>query len=520
MKNFLRDDFTIGSRLFLTGIGLVYLIAFISLWLQVEGLFGSEGIMPVERYFDRLAGQENPWSYILRYPSLLWLDHFLHLGNTTLHIICGTGLICSLLALFNFYRGISLFLCWLLYLSLVTLGSPFLSFQWDNLLLESGFLAIWLAGFKRRDQQLSPFILFLLYLLLFRLMFFSGYVKLASNDPVWWNLTALGLHFETQPLPHFLSWYFHQLPTIILKVSTAIMFFIELIAPLFIFLARRLRHAAGILFIAFMLLISASGNYTFFNLLTIVLCLLLFDDRCYRRCLPFTFLQKQNYSTTGNYTKHILKIVCIVMVASAIITEGRRWLPLSQYPVISLVYSLVRPFRSVNTYGLFADMTTSRTEIIFEISSDGANWQELQFKWKPVELDAFPGWVQPHQPRLDWQLWFAGLYYQRVLPLFQQQFDRVPESYDEIHRFIYQRYRRIYYRHVWVHNFMEGILQKHQSVMNLTAHENWPEEPFYLRAWLYDYRFTRGNSSTQNYDEQGSWWVRDNKRLLFPAFKL
>ena len=512
MKNFLRDDFTIGSRLFLTGIGLVYLIAFISLWLQVEGLFGSEGIMPIERYFDRLAGHENPWSYILRYPSLLWLDYFLHLGNTALHIICGTGMICSILALFNFYRGISMFLCWLFYLSLVTLGSPFLSFQWDNLLLESGFLAIWLAGFKKQDQKPSLFILFTIFLLLFRLMFFSGYVKLASNDPVWWDLSALSLHFETQPLPNALSWYFHQLPTIILKVSTAIMFFIELIAPFFIFFTRHLRHTAGILFIAFMLLIIASGNYTFFNLLTIVLCLLLFDDRWSQRCLPFTFLQKENFSTTGNYTGPVLKIVCIVMVALALITEGRRWLPFDHYPVVSQVYRFVRPFRSVNNYGLFSVMTKTRPEIVFELSTNGKEWKELEFKWKPVRLDARPGWVQPHQPRLDWQLWFAGLYYQRILPLFQQQFGRAPESYDNIHHFIYQRYRRGYYRHVWVHNFMEGILQRRLPVMNLTTHENWLEEPYYLRAWIYDYRFTRGKNL--------NWWVRENKRLLFPAFNL
>ena len=163
MKNFLRDDFTFGPRLFLIGIGLVYLIAFISLWLQVEGLFGSEGIMPVERYFDRLAGQENLWSYILRYPSLLWLDYFLNLGDSFLHIHCGVGVVLSILALFNWYRGISLLLSWLFYLSLVTLGSPFLSFQWDNLLLETGFLAIWLSGFRRRDQKPSPFILLITF---------------------------------------------------------------------------------------------------------------------------------------------------------------------------------------------------------------------------------------------------------------------------------------------------------------------------------------------------------------------
>ena len=113
MKNLPRYNFTIGSSLFLKGIALVYLIAFASLWLQVEGLFGSEGIMPIEHYFGRLASQENHLSYILRYPSLLWLDHFLKLGNTAQYIICGTGLECSLLGLFNYYRGISLLLCWL-----------------------------------------------------------------------------------------------------------------------------------------------------------------------------------------------------------------------------------------------------------------------------------------------------------------------------------------------------------------------------------------------------------------------
>ena len=179
-----------------------------------------------------------------------------------------------------------------------------------------------------------------------------------------------------------------------------------------------------------------------------------------------------------------------------------------QYPVFSNIYSFVRPFRSVNTYGLFADMTTTRPEVIFEISADGNNWQELQFKWKPVALDARPRFEQPHQPRLDWQLWFAGLFYERVLELFWQKNEREPESYDEIHRFIYQRYRQVYSRHVWVHNFMEGILNKSPSVLNLTAHENWPDKPFYLRAWLFDYNFTRIG--------ENAWWQRKNKRLLFP----
>ena len=510
MKSFYKGNFTLGSRMFLTGIALIYLIAFVSLWLQIEGLFGSEGIMPMERFFERLSKQENTVAYILRYPSLLWLDHFLKLGNNFLHILCGMGSLLSILALFNYWRGYSLSLCWLFYLSLVVLGSPFLSFQWDNLLLESGFLAIWLAGFKRRDQKPSHFILFTVYLLLFRLMFFSGYVKLASNDPVWWNLSALLLHFETQPLPHALSWYFHQIPPILLKIATALMFFIELVVPFFIFMGRRLRHSAGILFMVFMLVIILSGNYTFFNFLTVVLCLSLFDNEFYRRwlvVLPMRFLKKGNLSLLGKTWGIIQKVICLLMVTLAFITECRRWPPISQFPVISNLNSFVRPFRSVNTYGLFANMTTSRPEVIFEISADGDNWEELKFKWKPVALDARPRFVQPHQPRLDWQLWFAGLFYERVLGLFWQNFNREPESYDEIHRFIFQRYRQVYSRHLWVHNFMEEILNKSPAVLKLTSHEDWPDKPFYLRAWLFDYNFTRIG--------ENAWWKRKNKRLLF-----
>ena len=117
-------------------------------------------------------------------------------------------------------------------------------------------------------------------------MFFSGYVKLASNDPVWWNLSALSIHFETQPLPHAMSWYFHQLPGIILKIGTAIMFIIELLMPFFIFTGRRLRHIAGISFIIFMLVIGISGNYKFFNLLTIIICVPLFDNQFFKSFIP------------------------------------------------------------------------------------------------------------------------------------------------------------------------------------------------------------------------------------------
>ena len=510
-----KQKFTIGTQIFLYGISATYFIAFISLWLQIEGLFGLDGIMPVQQYFESISKQENILSFILNYPSIIWLDQFFNLGNNMLHLICLLGCLSSIISMVNYYRGYSLILCWILYLSLTVMGSPFLNFQWDILLLESGFLSIFLAGFSKRNLHPSPYILFLLYLLLFRIMFFSGYVKLASNDPVWWNLSALSIHFETQPLPHAISWYFHQLPGIILKIGTAIMFIIELLMPFFIFTGRRLRHIAGISFIIFMLVIGISGNYTFFNLLTIIICIPLFDNQFFKFIFPFKLiesLKKINLHHIKKYTRISQKSVFAIMLVLIIIFEGSRWLPMRQYPFISSLYQVVQPFRLVNNYGLFANMTTKRPEIIFEISTDGNEWEEIQFKWKPVNLGSIPGFVQPHQPRLDWQLWFASLYYERVLNIFNQQYKREPKSYNEINYFIYNNFRQAYYRHVWVHNFMMKILEKKSSVINLLADYDLPEGEFYLQAWLYDYNFT-------NFGDE-NWWKRSHKRLLFPPFNL
>ena len=200
------------------------------------------------------------------------------------------------------------------------------------------------------------------------------------------------------------------------------------------------------------------------------------------------------------------------MLVLIIIFEGSRWFPMRQYPFISSLYQVLQPFRLVNNYGLFANMTTKRPEIIFEISTNGNEWEEIEFKWKPVNLGSMPSFVQPHQPSLDWQLWFASLYYERVLNIFNQQYKSEPKSYNEINYFIFNNFRQAYYRHLWVHNFMIKILEKKYSVLNLLADYDWPEGEFFLQAWLYDYNFT--NFGNEN------WWKRSHKRLLFPPFNL
>ena len=163
-----------------------------------------------------------------------------------------------------------------------------MNFQWDYLLLEAGFLSIFLAPVrflpsKRYQDRLSPWAHFLLRWLLFRLMLMSGVVKLTSGDESWWNLTALHYHYETQPLPTPLSWWANLLPAWFQAFSTIVMFGVELGAPLLLFAPRRLRLIGVASLLMLQALIALTGNYCFFNLLTVSLCLLAVDDAVWPR---------------------------------------------------------------------------------------------------------------------------------------------------------------------------------------------------------------------------------------------
>jgi len=257
--------FDLVSWLFLRAIGLIYLAAFISFGVQALGLIGSHGILPLSEFASAIRGQfglERYWWF----PMVFWLDQ----SDFAIQATCWAGTALSLLLIFDVLPRLSLFFLYLLYLSLFYAGQIFMGFQWDALLLESGFPAIWLLRW-----------------LLFRFMFLSGSVKLLSGDPTWANLSALSYHFQTQPLPTPLAWYAHHLPQGILTASTAATFVIELALPfLIIFCPRRLRFvaASGVLLLEVLILLT--GNYTFFNLLAMALCLVLFDDAALRKVLP------------------------------------------------------------------------------------------------------------------------------------------------------------------------------------------------------------------------------------------
>src|SRR5207302_549749 len=235
-----------------------------------------------------------------------------------LNLQCAAGTALAIALTIGFAPAPSLFLLWMIYLSLSTVCGVFLGFQWDILLLEVGFLAIFLApldlasgsvlhffwgrGRKKvstdpaRQAAPSRIALWLLRWLLFRLMFESGCVKLLGHDAAWRNLTALNYHYETQPLPTWIGWYAHQLPAWAQQASTVLMFTIELAVPFLIFAPRRLRHFGCAALIAFQALIFLTGNYCFFNLLTIWLCLLLLDDAALRKFVPLRWRHRRQKS--------------------------------------------------------------------------------------------------------------------------------------------------------------------------------------------------------------------------------
>ena len=478
-----RTTFYLSRWLFLRALGCIYLIAFLSLWVQIHGLVGSNGILPAEQYLAAVRQQIGTEGYYLL-PTLFWLNP----SDACLHFLCAGGVVLSLALIAGFLPTATLIGLWMLYLSLVTVGQAFLSFQWDVLLLEAGFLAIFFAPLRIREtftraSETSGAFLWLLRWLLFRLMFASGFVKIAS-DAVWRNLTALNFHYETQPLPTSIGWYAHQLPEWLHKASVIGMFAVELAVPFLIFAPRRLRTAGCIGLVGLQVFIILTGNYCFFNLLTIALCFLLIDDVTWKRLLSKRFMPSFQ---PVERPPHRYRRVCIAVVATLLfvlsgVRFGGQLFRDMPFPDVAWI----RPFRSVNTYGLFADMTESRPEIIVEGSNDRITWETYHFRWKPGDLKAAPKWVAPHQPRLDWQMWFAAL---------QGSYRNTP----------------------WFPHFIGALLQGKPEVLQLLAENPFPEEPpRYVRAVLYDYHFT--DIATKR--SEGTWWYRERKGLYCPAVSL
>ncbi|CAK6444057.1 unnamed protein product [Pipistrellus nathusii] len=588
-----------GSRLprqlFLQGVAAVFLFAFASLYTQIPGLYGPEGILPARRTL-RPQGK-GPWQQLWETPTLLWEAPRLGLDTAQgleLLTLLGTLLALGALLLRQLRHLFVYLLLWAAYLSACQVGQVFLYFQWDSLLLETGFLAVLVAPLRQPSLHKQPpqagpagapphdgLPFWLVRWLLFRLMFASGVVKLTSRCPTWWGLTALTYHYETQCLPTPAAWFAHHLPVWLHRLSVVATFLIEIaVPPLFFAPARRLRLAAFYSQVLLQVLIIITGNYNFFNLLTLVLTTSLLDDRHLaaeagngrRKKTPASWpkallalsallLELAVYGLLAYGTVHYfglevdweqrtlhsrttftfhqfsqwLKMVTLptMWLGGASLTwellvalwrwtqvPGSLWklwtaVQLSIFGtatvamfLISLVpYSYMEPsthgrlwtgahrlfgavehLQLANSYGLFRRMTGvgGRPEVVLEGSYDGHHWTEMEFMYKPGNVSRPPPLVAPHQPRLDWQMWFAAL---------------GPHTHSP-----------------WFTSLVLCLLQGNEAVIRLIQSDvaRYPfhkQPPTYVRAQRYKYWFSQPGEPDQ-------WWRRQWVEEFFPAVSL
>lgn len=488
--------YTLTCALFLRALGVIYFIAFASLAVQMLGLYGSQGILPIA---DLMGRQSLSVGAAWQVPTIFWLNS----DDLFIQTVPIAGALLATGLIFGFYSRILRIALWFLYLALVSVGQDFLAYQWDYLLLEVGFIAIFLGD--------SNLILWLYRWLLFRLMFVSGLVKILSGDPTWRNLTALEFHFETQPLPNVIGFYADHLPAVVLQGMVAATFFIELVVPFLIFAPRRLRFAAAGVIALLQLQIFLTGNYNFFNLLTMALCILLLDDGLLDVRLPERMV-KYFTPRAGGAPRPITRWIANAVAVFLFVLSGFQFLALFRMPtpgIVETAQEMVAPLGIVNVYGPFAVMTTTRPEIVIEGSNDGENWREYAFKFKPGDTRRAPPWVEPHQPRLDWQMWFAALGVRTSDPQSLLPELRANAAMDF--------YLQNYGVDAWFINFMVRLLQGSPAVLALMDENPFPDAPpRFVRARLYMYRFADADAPLRT----GEWWVREERGMYLPALTL
>jgi len=447
---------------FQRGLGAIYLLAFLIAAKQFIPLLGTRGLLPVDRLLPHLRFWDAP--------GIFWINHSDRF--MTAIIWCGVALsstaVTGLSESFGPAVSVTIwFLLWLIYLSLVNVGQAFYGFGWETMLLESGFLAIFLGS---SDTRPPAALMWLITWLLFRVMFGAGMIKLRA-DPCWRDLTCLFYHYETQPSPNPLSRSFHRLPPSVHKAGVVFNHFVELIVPWFYFAPPPLCNVAGAVTILFQLTLIFSGNLSWLNYLTIVLCIPCFDDRCLDRFLsvPSSAPQAMN----APHEVAIAGLVALVIWRS--IGPARNLFSARQ-----IMNASFEPLHLVNTYGAFGAVTRQRLEIVISGThaadpDDSAEWQEYEFKAKPGDPQRPPPFVSPYHYKLDWQMWF------------------LPASLPQLNP--------------WFMRLGLKLLQGDTGILALLGHNPFPgKPPKSIRAECYRYQFTQGE------ERAGGYWRRSYVR--------
>jgi len=455
-------------------LGFIYAIAFLVAINQILPLIGSNGLLPVGEYLERvkdaLGSKTNGF---LRLPSLFWFDH----SDSSLLVAALIGFLLSCLVAAGFANALILAVLWFLYLSFVHVGQDWYGFGWEIQLTETGFLAIFLCPlldmrpFPRAPPPLP--VIFLFRWLTFRIMLGAGLIKIRGNT-MWHDGTALFYHFETQPLPGPLSRWFHFLPHLLLKTGVWMNHLAELIAPWFVFWPRLARQIAGSVIILFQVTLILSGNLSFLNWLTIVPTLACFDDRFWARLLPDFLVRKaETAAAAAVISKPMITSSRVLAVLIGILSIQPVSNMLSSRQIMNTSFD---PLDLVNTYGAFGTVEKERMNLVFEGTTDDepneqADWKSYIYKGLPVLPDGRSPQVAPYQLRLDWQLWFAAM-----------------STSDE---------------YPWTLNLVSKLLHNDPGALSLFAQNPFPAQPpKFIRVVRYHYSFAKPGNS------KGLWWNR------------
>lgn len=483
-----EQRYWISRRLYLAGLGFIYFVIGLMLFQQGPALIGPEGLAPIERLTEMAISQgQSTWNLFRSYPS------FLFFWNSDIFLQClGFGVMALALILILGWGNLPvLFLLWLVQLSLVNGGGLFFSFGWETMMLEMTFLSFFIVHpwrldlTDRRNWVPTFFSFFPLLWMLFRLMFGAGLIKV-RGDACWLDFTCMNFHYETQPNPHFLSWYYHFAPQWFHTFEVLTTHFYELVVPFFLFLIRPLRILGALIIIVFQLTLISTGNLAFLNWQTIVLALVAFDDQFWLKALPTRWLPSSwnlEEAQPSRFNRYFSYMVCIGVLV------------LSYQPLVNMVSPQQRMnasfdrFHLINSYGLFGSITKKRMEIIISGAQDERAlkqgvWKEYEFICKPGNVSRRPCWITPYHLRLDWQMWFSAM-----RPQLQEQ---------------------------WLLRLAHMMLTNHRHLDSLIELNPFPKDrpPQYLKMDLYHYQFSNPGSATT------IWWTREFDHTYLPVISL
>jgi membrane protein implicated in regulation of membrane protease activity len=459
------EEYWLVRFFFQRGLALIYLLAFLVAANQFRPLAGENGLLPIERYVEHASFAERP--------SLFYLVP----SDRAIGLAAWSGVLLSLAALVGapywlpdtYATPASMLLwatMWLLYLSFVNAGQTFYGYGWESMLLETGFLAIFLGA-----GGVAPpvVVLLLLQWVLFRNMFGAGLIKL-RGDECWRDLTCMEHHYETQPIPNPVSWFAHHRSKTFHRLETLGNHVVELAIPFLYFAPQPAAALAGAATIGFQGWLMLTGNFAWLNAITIVLAIATFSDGVLTSLLP---IAAPAVAPTPLYLEAAALVVAVLVVALSVRPTLNM---LSETQVMNTSFD---PLHLVNTYGAFGSITKDRYEIVVEGTTeeeltDETEWRAYGFKGKPTDPERRPSQIAPYHLRLDWQLWFAAM---------------SPSPY----------------RSPWFPRLLVRLLEGDEATLDLLEEAPFDEPPAHVRAVRYRYRYTTPEERAKT----GRWWERE-----------